>query len=190
MSIDENKLRLQRISEFKDWPISAPQLCAMLSIKRPHIIKAMIATGFDRMAINRKHFDKTIGRERESFCISHTRGIEITKQMTLEIWNWIYQHVEKRAYSPSRSRKIADSPGCSWSPRWTAPVSMNDPLPDEASNLFAEEKRYPGIEIARMLNVSTFRVSRVGIRLGYRGGQYLPQEARHIANCILCESKY
>jgi hypothetical protein len=106
--------------------------------------------------------------------------------MALEVWEWIYMHLEERVYLPNTtSRRVAGLRGCAWVPRWTEPISRTDPLPEEHKDFFTVDRRYTGSVIAERLGVSKFLVSRTGIKLGYRGGRYLRDEAAHIANCIL-----
>jgi Mn-dependent DtxR family transcriptional regulator len=151
------------------WPVDVDELCAMLTVSRSHVVRAIKELGMVKIFEN--------GRASKSMPA-------LGRSQAREIWEWIYMHVEERAFAPgSTSRKIAGTRGCSWLPRWIPPVG--EPLPEPLQQYFAEVRRYTGREIAELLKVSPFRVSRVANHLQYKGGRYPQEEARHLVSCIL-----
>jgi Mn-dependent DtxR family transcriptional regulator len=155
------------------WPVDVDELCAMLTVNRSYVVRAIKELGMVKIFEN--------GRTSKSM-------LALGRAEAREIWEWIYMHVEERAFVPgSTSRKIAGIRGCSWLPRWIPPVG--EPLPDALQKHFEEVRRYTGREIAELLKVSPFRVSRVARRLKYEGGRYPQEEARHLVSCILATAR-
>lgn len=95
MQIDEE--RIAEIEECVSWPMTVSDFARMMTASRRHVLRAIVERG---MVQTRKLKDGT-----EEPC---TYGFLVDKARALEVWAWMFSHLERRAYDEgSTSRRIA-----------------------------------------------------------------------------------